>query len=212
MAAIKRPRPRSDQIGSDHGLVFSLEHDLFGKPASTFPDHALKLRPRHRTAPFRLNVAPGRKGRSYRAAATITGVPPRSKSRLRGPVSGGVRNKGGNAMAVPFDQRSDLIWFDGKLIPTAECKISVLTHGLNYARSVFEGERAYGRVVFEGTKHSERLKRSAEIRDFEIPYAVAEIEAGQRVVLERNNQKEAYVRPIAWRGSEQLGVSAQNNT
>ncbi len=114
-------------------------------------------------------------------------------------------------MAVPFDQRSDLIWFDGKLIATADCKISVLTHGLHYASCVFEGERAYGGVIFEGTKHSERLKRSAEILDFEIPYSVAEIDAAKRLVLEKNNQKEAYVRPIAWRGSEQLGVSAQHN-
>ena len=114
-------------------------------------------------------------------------------------------------MAVPFDQRSDLIWLDGKLIATADCKISVLTHGLHYASCVFEGERAYGGVVFEGTKHSERLKRSAAILDFEIPYSVAEIDAAKRLVLEKNNQKEAYVRPIAWRGSEQLGVSAQNN-
>src|SRR5271170_6413789 len=114
-------------------------------------------------------------------------------------------------MAVPFDQRSDLIWFDGKLIPTSESKISVLTHGLHYASAVFEGERAYGGVIFEGTKHSERLKRSAEILDFEIPYTVAEIDAAKRLVLERNNQQNAYVRPIAWRGSEQLGVSAQTN-
>src|ERR1700726_458135 len=114
-------------------------------------------------------------------------------------------------MAVPFDQRSDLIWLDGKLIATADCKISVLSHGLHYASCVFEGERAYGGVVFESTKHSERLKRSAEILDFEIPYSVAEIDAAKRLVLEKNNQKEAYVRPIAWRGSEQLGVSAQNN-
>src|ERR1700719_1062375 len=114
-------------------------------------------------------------------------------------------------MAVPFDQRSDLIWLDGKLIPTADCKISVLTHGLHYASCVFEGERAYGGVIFEGTKHSERLKNSARILDFEIPYSVAEINAAKQLVLEKNNQKEAYVRPIAWRGSEQLGVSAQNN-
>ncbi len=114
-------------------------------------------------------------------------------------------------MAVPFDQRSDLIWLDGKLIATADCKISVLTHGLHYASCVFEGERAYGGVVFESTKHSERLKRSAEILDFEIPYSVAEIDAAKQLVLEKNNQKDAYVRPIAWRGSEQLGVSAQNN-
>ena len=87
----------------------------------------------------------------------------------------------------------------------------MLTHGLHYASTVFEGERAYGGEIFKGTEHSERLKRSAQIMDFEIPYSVAEIDAAKRVVLERNNQAEAYVRAIAWRGSEQLGVSAQNN-
>ena len=114
-------------------------------------------------------------------------------------------------MAVPFDQRPDLIWFDGKLVPTSESKISVLTHGLHYASCVFEGERAYGGTIYKGTEHSERLKRSAGILDFEIPYSVAEIDAAKRLVLDRNNQKEAYVRAIAWRGSEQLGVSAQQN-
>jgi branched-chain amino acid aminotransferase len=114
-------------------------------------------------------------------------------------------------MAVPFDERSDLIWFDGKLIPTAESKISVLTHGLHYASCVFEGERAYGGKIFQGTAHSERLKNSAKILDFEIPYSVAEIDAAKQLVLDKNNQKEAYVRPVAWRGSEALGVSAQQN-
>jgi branched-chain amino acid aminotransferase len=114
-------------------------------------------------------------------------------------------------MAVSFDERPDVIWLDGKLIPTAECKISVLTHGLHYASCVFEGERAYGGVIFRGTEHSERLKNSARVLDFEIPYSVAEIDVAKQLVLEKNNQKEAYVRPIAWRGSEQLGVSAQNN-
>ncbi len=114
-------------------------------------------------------------------------------------------------MAVPFDQRPDLVWFDGKLIPTADCTINVLTHGLHYASAVFEGERAYGGEIFKSIEHSERLKRSAQLMDFEIPYSVAEIEAAKRLVLEKNNQKDAYVRPIAWRGSQQLGVSAQNN-
>jgi branched-chain amino acid aminotransferase len=115
-------------------------------------------------------------------------------------------------MPVPFDQRPDLIWLDGKLIPTADCKISVLTHGLHYASTVFEGERAYGGEIFKSNEHSERLKRSAQLMDFEIPFTVAEIEAAKQLVLDRNNQREAYVRAIAWRGSEQLGVSAQNNT
>ncbi len=114
-------------------------------------------------------------------------------------------------MAVPFDERPDVIWIDGKLVPTAECKISVLTHGLHYASCVFEGERAYGGKIFKSTEHSERLKNSAKILDFEIPYSVAEIDAAKQLVLDKNNQKDAYVRPVAWRGSEALGVSAQSN-
>ena len=114
-------------------------------------------------------------------------------------------------MAVPFDQRPDVIWFDGKLIPTAECKISVLTHGLHYASCVFEGERAYGGKIFKSMEHSERLKNSARVLDFEIPYSVADIDAAKDLVLDKNKQKDAYVRPIAWRGSEALGVSAQSN-
>jgi branched-chain amino acid aminotransferase len=114
-------------------------------------------------------------------------------------------------MAVPFDQRPDAIWYDGKLVPTSDCKISVLTHGLHYGSCVFEGERAYGGAIFKSVEHSERLRNSAKILDFEIPYSVAEIEAAKRLVLETNNQKEAYVRALAWRGSEALGVSAQQN-
>jgi branched-chain amino acid aminotransferase len=115
-------------------------------------------------------------------------------------------------MAVPFDQMEGLIWFDGKLLRGPEAKIHLLTHGLHYASAVFEGERAYGGTIFKGTEHSERLKNSANILDFEIPYSVAEIDAAKDLVLQKNGQKDAYVRPIAWRGSEQLGVSAQNNT
>ena len=88
----------------------------------------------------------------------------------------------------------------------------MLTHGLHYASCVFEGERAYGGEIFKCTEHSERLKRSAKILDFEIPYSVAEIDAAKQLVLEKNGKKDAYVRPIAWRGSEMMGVSAQNNT
>jgi len=114
-------------------------------------------------------------------------------------------------MAVPFDQMEGMIWFDGKLVPGPEAKIHMLTHGLHYASAVFEGERAYNGVIFRGTEHSERLVRSANLLDFEIPYSVAEIDAAKRLVVEKNGQKNAYVRPIAWRGSEQLGVSAQGN-
>ena len=111
-------------------------------------------------------------------------------------------------MAVPFDQMEGLIWIDGKLIPGPDAKIHVLTHGLHYASTVFEGERAYGGEIFKCTEHSERLKRSANILDFEIPYSVAEIDAAKRLVVEKNGQKNAYVRAIAWRGAEQLGVAA----
>jgi len=115
-------------------------------------------------------------------------------------------------MAVPFDQLDGFIWFDGTLVPWSEAKLHVLSHGLHYASAVFEGERAYGGQIFKSTEHSQRLKRSANLLDFEIPYSVAEVDAAKRLVLERNGQRDAYVRPVAWRGSEMMGVSAQNNT
>jgi branched-chain amino acid aminotransferase len=114
-------------------------------------------------------------------------------------------------MAVPFDQRPDLIWFDGKLVPTSDATISVLTHGLHYASAVFEGERAYSGAIFKCTEHSERLKRSAQILDFEIPYSVAEIDAAKRLIVEKNAMPNCYVRAFAWRGSEALGVTAMAN-
>ncbi len=113
--------------------------------------------------------------------------------------------------AAPFDQRSGVIWYDGKLVPWQDASLHVLSHGLHYASCVFEGERAYGGVIFKGTQHSERLKNSAQQLDFEIPYSVAEIDAAKQLVLDKNGQKDAYVRPIAWRGSEMMGVSAQHN-
>jgi branched-chain amino acid aminotransferase len=115
-------------------------------------------------------------------------------------------------MAVPFDQMTGVIWFDGKLIQSPDAKIHLLTHGLHYASAVFEGERAYSGVIFRSREHSERLKHSATIMDFEIPYSAAEIDAAKHLVVEKDGNPNAYVRPIAWRGSEQLGVSAQNNT
>ncbi|HEV2559911.1 MAG TPA: branched-chain amino acid aminotransferase [Microvirga sp.] len=114
--------------------------------------------------------------------------------------------------AAPFDQRDGWIWYDGQLVPWADAKLHVLSHALHYASSVFEGERAYGGVIFKSTEHSERLKKSAEILDFEIPYTVAEIDAAKALVLEKNGQRDAYIRPVAWRGSEMMGVSAQHNT
>ncbi|HEX2509301.1 MAG TPA: branched-chain amino acid aminotransferase [Microvirga sp.] len=113
--------------------------------------------------------------------------------------------------AAPFDQRDGWIWYDGQLVPWRDAKLHVLSHALHYASSVFEGERAYGGVIFKSTEHSERLRKSAEILDFEIPYSVEEIDAAKNLVLERNGQTDAYVRPVAWRGAEMMGVSAQNS-
>src|SRR5271156_6619492 len=116
-------------------------------------------------------------------------------------------------MAGPtFDDRDGWIWLDGHLIPWREAKVHVLTHALHYASAVFEGERAYGGEIFKSTQHSERLKESARILDFEIPYSLAEIDAAKALVLAKNDFVDAYVRPIAWRGSEMMGVSAQHNT
>jgi branched-chain amino acid aminotransferase len=114
--------------------------------------------------------------------------------------------------ATPFDQRDGWIWYDGQIVPWKDAKLHVLSHGLHYGSSVFEGERAYGGEIFKSREHSERLKKSGEILGFEIPYTVEEIDAAKRLVLERNGQADAYLRPVAWRGSEMMGVAAQTNT
>ena len=116
-------------------------------------------------------------------------------------------------MAGPaFDDRDGLIWLDGKLVNWRDAKVHVLTHALHYASAVFEGERAYGGEVFKSSKHSERLKESGRLLDFEVPWSVAEIDAAKALVLAKNGLTDAYLRPIAWRGSEMMGVSAQNNS
>lgn len=115
-------------------------------------------------------------------------------------------------MGVSFDKIDGFIWFDGKLVPWAEANVHVLSHGLHYASCVFEGERAYGGTIFKSEEHSERLKRSAQILDFEIPYTVAEIDAAKQSVIDKNGLPNAYVRAFAWRGSETMGVSAPTNT
>jgi branched-chain amino acid aminotransferase len=112
---------------------------------------------------------------------------------------------------IPFDDRDGTIWFDGKLIPWRDAKVHALTHALHYASAVFEGERAYSGMIFKSREHSERLKKSAEILDFEIPYTVEEIDRAKAETLKANNLTDGYVRPIAWRGSEMMGVAAQAN-
>src|SRR5271170_4441141 len=115
-------------------------------------------------------------------------------------------------MAGPtFDDRDGVIWLDGQSIPWRDAKVHVLTHALHYASAVFEGERAYGGEIFKSKQHSERLKESARLLDFEIPYSVAEVDAAKALVLQKNGFADAYVRPISWRGSEMMGVSAQHN-
>ena len=113
--------------------------------------------------------------------------------------------------SVPFDQLDGEIWFNGAFVPWKDAKIHVLTHGLHYASAVFEGARAYGGRVFKLTEHNQRLHKSADILGFKIPYSVAELDAATIEMLKRQGFSEAYVRPIAWRGSEMMGVSAQNN-
>lgn len=111
---------------------------------------------------------------------------------------------------VPFDDRDGFIWWDGALVPWRDAKLHVLTHGLHYASAVFEGERAYAGNIFRLRAHTDRLINSARILGFEIPYSAEQIDAACKETLRANNQTEAYVRPIAWRGSEMLAVSAQH--
>ena len=110
---------------------------------------------------------------------------------------------------VPFDDRDGWIWLDGAMVPWRDAKLHVLTHGLHYASGVFEGERAYSGHIFKLREHSERLIASGRILGFEIPYTAEEIDAACVEVLARNGLTDAYLRPVAWRGSEMLAVSAQ---
>ncbi|RFC64126.1 branched-chain amino acid aminotransferase [Fulvimarina endophytica] len=114
-------------------------------------------------------------------------------------------------MSVPFDQLDGEIWMNGSFVPWKDAKIHVLTHGLHYASSVFEGERAYGGEVFKLREHTDRLIESGRILGFEIPYSADEIDAATTELLKRQGFADAYIRPIAWRGSEMMGVSAQKN-
>jgi len=112
---------------------------------------------------------------------------------------------------VPFHDRDGFIWFDGELIPWRDAKVHVLTHGLHYGSAVFEGERVYGGKVFKLTEHSERLVKSGDILGMKVPYTAAEIDAATMATVKANNIVDGYVRPIAWRGSEMMGVAAQAN-
>ncbi|MGI1662101.1 branched-chain amino acid aminotransferase [Palleronia sp. KMU-117] len=115
-------------------------------------------------------------------------------------------------MAGSYDDRDGMIWMDGALVPWRDANIHILSHAVHYASSVFEGERCYGGRIFKSREHSERLKKSANLIDFEIPYTIDEIEAAKEAVLKANGLTDAYVRAVSWRGAgEDMGVASRRN-
>ena len=114
------------------------------------------------------------------------------------------------ADVIPFDQRDGSLWYDGKLVPWREAKTHVLTHGLHYASCVFEGERIYGGRIYKLKEHTARLFKSAEILGMKIPFTEDEINQACIDAAEAQGIKDGYVRPVAFRGSEMMAVSAQN--
>ncbi len=112
---------------------------------------------------------------------------------------------------TPFDDRDGYIWFDGALIEWRDAKLHVLSHGLHYASSVFEGERVYEGRIFKSLEHTERLHKSARAVGYQIPYTVDQIEEAKLKVVKAMGFGDGYIRPIAWRGTEMMGVSAQQN-
>ena len=113
-------------------------------------------------------------------------------------------------MAPHFDNREGYIWFNGDFVDWADVKLHVLSHALHYASSVFEGERVYKKKIFKLNEHTERLFYSANTMDMEIPYTIDEVNEACNSTVKKNNIIDGYVRPIAWRGAEMMGVSAQN--
>lgn len=108
---------------------------------------------------------------------------------------------------ISLEQRTGWIWMDGAFVPWSEARVHVLTHGLHYGTGVFEGERAYNGRVFRLTQHNERLRHSAQMAGFEIPYSVTDLDAITAELLAKNDVADAYVRPVAWRGPESLNVT-----
>ncbi len=112
---------------------------------------------------------------------------------------------------IPFDDRDGFIWMDGQMLPWREAQVHVLTHGLHYASSVFEGERAYNGMIFRSNDHSARLIRSAQILGMHVPYSTADLDTIKYELLRKNNLTTAYLRPVAWRGSEEMGIGAPSS-
>tara|TARA_A100001037_G_scaffold306655_1_gene353703 strand:- start:1855 stop:2754 length:900 start_codon:yes stop_codon:yes gene_type:complete len=110
---------------------------------------------------------------------------------------------------VPYDDRDGVIWFNGEFVPWRDAQLHVLNHALHYASCVFEGMRAYNGEIFELSAHNQRLHDSSKILGFDVPYSVEELDAACREALDRSGLTDAYIRPVAWRGPEQMGVSAQ---
>ena len=106
-----------------------------------------------------------------------------------------------------FDDRDGDIWYDGKMVPWRDANVHILSHALHYASSVFEGVRVYNSKVFKLTEHSERLEYSANQLGFKLPYSTNEIDQACLNVCKVNGIVDGYIRPVAWRGTEMMGVS-----
>lgn len=112
-------------------------------------------------------------------------------------------------LPVPFDKREGFMYCDGKIVAWGDAKLHVLTHALHYGSACFEGIRIYGGKVFKNAEHSDRLCASANMMDFAILESSEEISQICADICKKNNILDGYIRPIAWRGSEQMQVSAK---
>lgn len=112
---------------------------------------------------------------------------------------------------IPFDDRDGFIWFNGAMVPWRDAKVHVLTHGLHYGSCVFEGVRVYNGKIFKLREHTERLINSAKLLGFDLPYTLEALEKAQLDTIAKQNITNGYIRPVAWRGSEMMAISAQKN-
>lgn len=113
---------------------------------------------------------------------------------------------------IPFDKRDGYIWLDGEFIPWQDAKIHVMTHGLNYASSIFEGERVYNNVIFKSTEHTLRLSNSAKLLGFDLPFTCEVINQAKIDLVKKQGIENGYMKMMAWRGSEQMTIAAPNSS